>query len=309
MATVTYNPTPARRKSRKRLPAGFLFILPSLIHLIIFLVIPIFFALYLSFHKWDVLKPNKPFIGFANYERVAADPYFWKAMYNSARYAFFSVPLGMAAALAVAILVNQKLRGVQFFRTIYYLPAISSGAAISMVWMWVYWPERGLMSWGLNALRIPGGGQVDWLNDPNWAMPALILMSIWTALGPRMILYLAGLQGIPVSLYEAAEVDGASRLDAFKHITLPLLMPTTLFVLVTSSIGAFQVFTPVYMMTKGGPLRSTDVVGYHIYTEAWRQFRMGRASAQSYVLFLVILAVTIIQFKLVNRRMEDYGGG
>lgn len=308
MATATYNPVRTHRKSRKRLPSGFLFILPSLIHLIVFLVIPIFFALYLSFHKWDVLKPDKPFIGMANYKRVAADPYFWNAMYNSARYAFFSVPLGMAAALAVAILVNQKLKGVQFFRTIYYLPAISSGAAISMVWMWVYWPERGLMCWALNALKIPGGGQVDWLNDPRWAMPALILMSIWTALGPRMILYLAGLQGIPAALYEAAEVDGASRWGAFKSITLPLLMPTTLFVLVTSSIGAFQIFTPVYMMTKGGPLRATDVVGYHIYTEAWRQFRMGRASAQSYVLFLVILAVTIIQFKLVNRRMEDYGG-
>ncbi|HEY3412701.1 MAG TPA: sugar ABC transporter permease [Armatimonadota bacterium] len=306
MATLTH--TPIRRKKRIRLPAGFLFIVPSLVHLIVFLVIPIFFALYLSFHKWDVLKPNKPFIGMANYERVAADPYFWNAMWNSARYALFSVPLGMAAALAVAILVNQKLKGVQIFRTIYYLPAISSGAAISMVWMWVYWPERGLMSWALNALRVPGGGQVDWLNDPHWAMPALILMSIWTALGPRMILYLAGLQGIPAALYEAAEVDGAGKWGAFKSITLPLLMPTTLFVLVTSSIGAFQVFTPVYMMTKGGPLRTTDVVGYHIYTEAWRQFRMGRASAQSYVLFLVILAVTIIQFKLVNRRMEDYGG-
>jgi multiple sugar transport system permease protein len=295
-----------RARTKPIVPSGVLFVLPALVHLLLFVVIPIGFALYLSFHKWDVLKPDKPFVGLANYRRVVADPYYWNAMKNSAVYALFSVPLGMAAALAVAVLVNQKLRGVNLFRTMYYLPAVSSGVAISMVWMWVYWPERGLLSWGLGKMGIARG--IDWLNDPKWAMPALILMSIWTALGPRMVLYLAGLSGIPQALYEAAEADGASRWAAFWHITLPLLMPTTLFVLVTSSIGAFQVFTPVYMMTKGGPLRSTDVVGYHIYTEAWRLFRMGRASAQSYILFLIILVVTIIQFKLANRRMEDSSG-
>jgi multiple sugar transport system permease protein len=243
----------------------------------------------------------------ANYERVAADPYFWNAMKNSAVYALFSVPLGMAAALGVAILANQKLRAINLFRTIFYLPAVSSGVAVSMVWMWVYWPERGILSWSLGKLGLARG--VDWLNDPQWAMPALILMSIWTGLGPRMVLYLAGLSGIPRALYEAAEVDGADGWAAFRRITLPMLVPTSLFVLVTSSIGAFQVFTPVYMMTKGGPLRATDVVGYHIYTEAWRLFRMGRASAQSYILFLVILAVTIVQFKVMSRRMEDASNG
>jgi multiple sugar transport system permease protein len=283
------------------------FILPALAHLIVFVLLPILFALYLSFHKWDVLKPDKPFVGMANYERVAADPYFWNAMKNSAVYALFSVPLGMAAALGVAILANQKLRAINLFRTIFYLPAVSSGVAVSMVWMWVYWPERGILSWSLGKLGLARG--VDWLNDPQWAMPALILMSIWTGLGPRMVLYLAGLSGIPRALYEAAEVDGADGWAAFRRITLPMLVPTSLFVLVTSSIGAFQVFTPVYMMTKGGPLRATDVVGYHIYTEAWRLFRMGRASAQSYILFLVILAVTIVQFKVMSRRMEDASNG
>lgn len=293
--------------------------LPSLIHLLVFVVGPILFALYLSFHKWDILKASKPWIGWENYRLVTADPYFWNAMKNSAVYALGSVPLGMAAALAVAILVNQKLRGVQIFRTIYYLPAVSSGVAISMVWMWVYWPERGLLSWGLTRIweaaqwlglrGLANPGEINWLNDPSWAMPALIFMSVWTALGPRMILFLAGLQGIPESLYEAAEVDGAGKWSMFRLITLPLLLPTTLFVLVTSSIGAFQVFTPVYMMTEGGPLRSTDVVGYHIYTEAWRLFRMGRASAMSYILFVVILIVTVIQFRLVNKRMEDYSAG
>jgi multiple sugar transport system permease protein len=296
---------PPRKKWR--LPAGMVFILPALAHLVVFVVLPILFALYLSFHKWDVLKPDKPFVGLANYARVAADPYYWNAMKNSAVYALFSVPLGMAVALGVAILANQKLRGINLFRTIYYLPAVSSGVAVSMVWMWVYWPERGLLSWSLGKIGLAAG--VDWLNDPRWAMPALILMSIWTGLGPRMVLYLAGLAGIPQALYEAAEVDGADRWAAFRRITLPMLVPTTLFVLVTSSIGAFQVFTPVYMMTKGGPVRATDVVGYHIYTEAWRLFRMGRASAQSYILFLVILAVTVVQFKVMSGRMEDASNG
>jgi multiple sugar transport system permease protein len=294
-------------RKKRRLPTGMVFILPALAHLIVFVVLPILFALYLSFHKWDVLKPDKPFVGMANYTRVAADPYYWNAMKNSAVYALFSVPLGMAVALAVAILANQKLRGINLFRTIYYLPAVSSGVAVSMVWMWVYWPERGLLSWSLGKIGLAAG--VDWLNDPRWAMPALILMSIWTGLGPRMVLYLAGLAGIPQALYEAAEVDGANRWAAFRRITLPMLVPTTLFVLVTSSIGAFQVFTPVYMMTKGGPVRATDVVGYHIYTEAWRLFRMGRASAQSYILFLVILAVTVVQFKVMSGRMEDASNG
>jgi len=292
---------------RVRIPIGLLFIAPALVHLLLFVIGPIIFALYLSFHQWDVLKPDKPFVGWDNYQAVASDPYFWNAMKNSAVYALASVPLGMIAALAVAILVNQKLRAVTFFRTIYYLPAVSSGVAIAMVWMWVYWPERGLLSWSL--AKMGGPGNINWLNDPLWAMPALIFMSIWTGLGPRMILFLAGLQGIPQALYEAADVDGAGRWGSFRHITIPLLLPTSLFVLVTSSIGAFQIFTPVYMMTKGGPLRATDVVGYHIYTEAWRLFRMGRASSMSYILFVVILIVTIIQFKLVNRRMEDYSVG
>ena len=145
---------------------------------------------------------------------------------------------------------------------------------------------------------------MDWLQTPHLAMPALILMSVWTGLGPRMMLFLAGLTAIPQPLYEASAVDGAGRWATFRHITLPLLLPTTFFVLVTSSISAFQVFTPVYMMTRGGPVRHTDVVGFHIYNQAWRQFHMGMASAQSYVLLLIILAVTVFQYRLLRGRME-----
>lgn len=285
--------------------AGYLFILPSLLHLSVFVLFPIFFALYLSLHKWDVLKREKPFVGLANYVHLLHDPLFWNAVKNSTVYALVSVPLGMALALAVAVLVHQKLRGVQVFRTLYYLPAVSSSVAIAMVWTFLYLPENGLLAWGFSALGLKSLAQIDWLQNTAWAMPALIFMSLWTGLGPRMVLFLAGLAGIPDSLYEAASVDGAGRLATFRHVTLPLLLPTTFFILVTSSISAFQVFTPIYMMTKGGPVRATDVIGYHIYNQAWRQFHMGMASAQSYVLFLLILAVTLIQFRILNRRMEE----
>lgn len=285
---------------------GALFILPTLLHLSVFVLFPIGFAFVLSLYRWDVLKANKPFVGVGNYSHLLHDPLFWNALGNSAYYALVSVPLGMAVALAVALLVHQKLRGTAFFRTLYYLPAVSSAVAISMVWTFIYLPEHGLLDWTLNAIGWREAGQTDWLQSPLWAMPALIFMSIWTGLGPRMVLFLAGLSGIPGSLYEAASVDGASGWASFRHITLPMLLPTTFFILVTSSISAFQVFTPVYMMTRGGPVRHTDVVGYHIYNQAWRQFHEGMASAESYVLFLLILAVTLVQFRIVRSRMDEY---
>ncbi len=293
-------------KAKLRTQAGWLFILPSFLHLAVFVLFPILFAFYLSLHKWDVLKEQKPFVGLGNYALLWHDPLFWNALKNSAYFAVGSVPLGMVVALGVAVLVHQKLRGTAFFRTLYYLPAVSSAVAISMVWTFIYLPEHGLLDSLLNAMGWKQAAQTDWLQSTVWAMPALIFMSIWTGLGPRMVLFLAGLAGIPESLYEAASVDGAAKWAQFRYVTVPLLLPTTFFILVTSSISAFQIFTPIYMMTKGGPVRHTDVVGYHIYNAAWRQFHAGQASAQAYVLFLLILAVTVVQFKIVNKRMEQF---
>ena len=296
----------ARSRRLKADLCGWSFIFPSFLHLAIFTLFPIGFAFYLSLHKWDVLKKARPFIGLQNYQNLLHDALFWNALFNSAYYAIVSVPLGMLAALIIALLVNQKLPLVNLFRTVYYLPAVSSAVAVSMVWTFIYLPESGLLDWVLGACGLRQASQIDWLNSPGLAMPALIIMSVWLGLGPRMVLYLAGLGGIPASLYEAAEVDGGGRWACFRHITWPLLLPTSFFILVTSSISAFQIFTPVYMMTQGGPMRRTDVVGYHIYNEAWRQFHMGMASAQSYVLFLVILLVTVVQFRIVQRRMAGY---
>ncbi len=282
---------------------GWFFVAPATAHLLLFALVPIGYALWLSFHDWNLLKDSRPFVGLQNYSETLADSNFWNAMWNSARYAITGVPLGMIVALAVALLVNQKIRGMAVFRTLFYLPAISSGVAISMLWIYVFLPESGLIN---SIVKVFGfEGKTDFLNEVPFAMWALVFMSIWTGLGPRMVLFLAGLVVIDPSLYEAAELDGTSRWRSFWRITLPMLTPTTLFVLVTSTISAFQVFTPIYMMTKGGPMDSTDVVGYHIYNEAWRRFHVGSASAQSFLLLLAILVVAIIQYRLMKSRMED----
>lgn len=294
----------AQRRDEQR--QAWLFVTPAVVHLIVFALFPIGYALYLSLFKWQLLRESQEFIGLQNYAMSLAESPFWNAMWNSARYALVSVPLGMVVALGVAILVNQKLRGVTIFRTLFYIPAIASGVAISMLWIYVYLPETGMINTVLGSLGIQS---VDFLNRAEWAMWALVFMSVWTGLGPRMVLFLAGLLSIPQPLYEAAELDGATRWRSFVSITIPMLAPTTLFVLVTSTISALQVFTPVYMMTKGQPEDTTDVVGYHIYTEAWVNFNLGLASAKSFILLAVVAAISIIQFKLMRRRLEGYSTG
>jgi multiple sugar transport system permease protein len=302
------------KASRRHNPLGYLFIGPAFLHLVLFALAPILYALYLSFFKWDILKGTKPFVGLGNYSTAASDMAFWNAMWNSARYSLVSVPLGMAVALAIALLVNQKLKGMAIFRTLFYIPAISSGVAIAMMWIYVYLPENGMIngmiggfnklvtSVGLGSLAVPTG--TDFLNNFGWAMWALVFMSVWTGLGPRMVLFLAGLVGIPPELYEAAALDGATKWRSFWNITLPMLVSTTFFVLVTSTISAFQVFTPVYMMTHGGPVDSTDVVGYHIYSEAWRKFHIGLASSKSFILLAAIVIVAVVQYRMMKKQME-----
>jgi len=285
---------------------GWLFIAPATLHLLVFAVVPIFYALYLSLFRWNLLKDTKPFVAFENYTDTLRDGAFWNAMWNSTRFALTAVPLGMVVALLVAMLVAQKLKGVGFFRTLFYIPAVSSGVAVSMLWIYVYLPETGLIN---TASSVFGIESVDFLNKEEWAMWALVFMAVWTGLGPKMIIYVAGLLGIPESLYEAAELDGASAFAKFKSVTLPMLAPTTLFVLVTSTIGAFQLFTPIYMMTKGGPNDSTNVVGYHIYREAWQKFHAGSAAAQSFVLLVAIAGVAYLQFRLMKRQLEGYSAG
>lgn len=288
----------------RRSRLGYLFIAPATIHLAVFAIFPLLYTLYISGFRWNLLKDEKEFRGLGNYLYTFGDAPFWNAMKNSAVYALTSVPLGMTVGLLVAILVNQKLRGITLFRTLFYVPAISSGVAISMLWIYVYLPESGLINSMLGLVGIHN--KTDFLRNESTAMAALVFMSIWVGLGPKMVLFLAGLLGIPPSLYEAAELDGASRARSFFSVTLPMLAPTTFFVMITSTIAAFQVFTPVYMMTRGGPGEATEVIGYHIYNEAWTKFLVGIAGAKSFVLLLLIVLVSLVQFRLMRRQLEGY---
>jgi len=300
--------------------SGYLFIAPATVYLAVFSVAPVLFAAYLSFHRWHLLKPDHPFVGLGNYRALLANPLFRNAICNTFVYVAASVPLGVATALAVALLVSRPLRAVGLFRVLYYLPAVCSQVAISMVWIWILLPEVGLINYciglfnrallsvgttfgaDLAFLRIDTS--TDFLHQPGWAMAALVAMSLWIGLGPRMVIFVAGLQNIPEVLYEAADLDGCNAWQRLRYITLPQLRSTMLFVVVTTTIAAFQLFTPVYVMTRGGPQRTTDVVSYHIFKEAWLKFEAGMAAAQSYVLFAMIAAVAVIQFALMRRGME-----
>ena len=294
---------------------GYLFIAPASIYLAAFAIAPILFAGYMSLHRWHLLKPDKPFIGLENYRDLFANSFFVSAIQNTFVYALASVPLGVASALAVALLVSRPLRGVGVFRTLFYIPSICSQVALSMVWIWILMPEQGLINYCVAQLNKvlavvgvngpAGEGAIstatNFLNQPGWAMAALVVMSLWIGLGPRMIIFVAGLQNIPKTLYEAAGLDGCNAWQKFRYVTLPQLAPTTLFVTVTTTIAAFQLFTPVYMMTKGGPQRSTEVVLFYIYKEAWQKFELGMASAQSYVLFGMIVIIAVVQLWVMRR--------
>lgn len=292
--------TLTRRRERAALVKGYSFLIPSFLILLVSVFAPLLFSFYLSFHQWNVVSAAKPFVGLENFQALLQDRQFRNALKNTAIYSLH-VPLGMAISLSVALLMNRRLRGVNFLRTLFFLPSVSSFVAIALVWQWMYHPQFGLANYLLNLFGLPS---LNWLRDPSTALLSLMLMSIWMGLGYQMVIFLTGLQGISHELYEAARTDGANAWQRFWKITLPLLWPTTFFILVTSTIGSFQVFSAIYVMTEGGPLHSTDVVVYHIYQNAWEYLKMGYASAMSWVLFLIIMLATWVQFKILGNRSE-----
>ena len=280
---------------------GYVLVLPSLVHLALFFLIPLAFSLWLSFHDWRGLNTrNPPFVGLENYEFMLGGRRWWSALLNTLYYTFVSVPLGMVVSLGIAMLMNLRIRGVYLLRAIFFIPVITSWVAVSVVWLWVLDGNIGLLNYGLSLIGIDGP---DWLADPRTAMLALILIATWKGAGFQMIIWLAGLQGIAKELYEAAVVDGASALQRFRYVTLPLLAPTTFFLLITGVIGSFQVFTPVFVLTQGGPLGSTDVAVYRIYQRAFVNFDFGYASALAWVLFLLIFAATLVQLAYMRRNL------
>jgi multiple sugar transport system permease protein len=275
--------------------AGFL--LPNLLGIIIFMGIPIMSSLLLSFTEWDLIG-NPKFRGLNNYLDIFKSKDFWSAFRNTCYYILGYLPLVLIISLMIALLLNRKIKGIVMFRAIYFLPVITSWVAVSMIWKWLFNPEYGLINHVLSMIGIAGPA---WLHDPKWAMPAIILTSVWKDIGFIMVIFLAGLQGISEDYYEAADIDGANGWHKFRSITLPMLAPTTFFILIISIINSFQVFPQVWIMTEGGPAGSTSVIVEQIYKNAFRYFKMGYASALSWVLFAVIFVFTLIQNRLQKR--------
>jgi len=277
---------------------GYVFLSPWILGMIFFVGGPIIASLILSFCEWDLIQPPK-FIGLDNFIKMfTADKRFWTSLYNTFYYTVLSVPLGIIGSILVALLMNQKWKTVRLLRTIYYLPSVTAGVASAIIWMWLLNPDFGLVNYALSLFGIKGPL---WLADEVWSKPALIIMGLW-GVGGNMIIYLAGLQGIPQQLYEAAEIDGAGLWGKFRHITIPMLTPVIFFNLIMSIVWSFQIFTQVYVMTggQGGPSDSTLVLVLYIYQHAFKFHNMGYASALAWVLFIIILFFTLLQFKFAG---------
>ncbi len=281
---------------------GYLFVLPAFAHLLIFAVWPIFFVSYMSLFKWELLGGKADFIGFTNFLRLTQDTAFFNALKNSLIFTLGTVPISLVISLALASIMARPAIATHLFRTVYFLPVVTSTVAVAMVFSWIYHPEFGLLNYGLRLFGVKGP---NWLGDPRFALFALMLMTIWKGLGYQVVIYLAGLSTIPNEIYEAAEIEGINPWQRFWYITFPLLKPTTAFLAVTGVIGSFQVFTSVYTMTEGGPLRSTDVVVYHIFRNAFERFHLGYASAQALFLFAIILGATLLQVRLLRKEVAQ----
>lgn len=281
--------------SRQHAIEFYLGISPWIVGFIFFTGGPLIASFLLSFAEWDIISTFK-WVGFDNYVRMLTiDELFWMSMRVTAFYSFASVPLRVALALFLATLLNQPIRGRSVLRTIFYLPAITSGLAVAILWQWIFSPEMGILNVLLwNLFRIEGPA---WIYDPQWVVPSFILMSLWST-GSATVIFLAGLQGVPRELYEAAEVDGANAWRKWLRITIPMISPVLLFNLIMGIIGSFQIFTAAYAMTMGGPMRASHFMVLYLYFEAFRDFRMGYGSALAWALFLVILVLTLIQLRI-----------
>ena len=280
---------------------AYLFIAPQIIGLAIFTLGPIIYAGYLSFTKWNLIKPPE-FVGLENYIDQLTDPGFMNLLKNTILITGGYIPLVMVVSLAMALALNQKLRFTVVYRTAYFMPVVTSLVAIALVWRWVLQPDFGLVNYMLSLIGIEGP---DWLSSTQWAIPGLIFMRTWWGAGFYMVIFLAGLQGIPQEFYDAAKVDGASAWQRFRHVTLPLLSPTTFFVFIMASIWTLQIFDQVFIMTGGGPGQATEVFLLRIYQLAFRYFRMGDAAALSMILFIMILGFTFFQSRF-SRRWVHY---
>lgn len=288
----------AIRRSRWRFrsvdqhPVGYLFTLPYIIFFVAMIAYPLGFAIYLSFHEWSIVSDEKPFVGLDNFRRLIHDDLFWKALRNTLKFLVVNVPVTVVVSLILAVALNRGIRGRTFFRTAYFLPYVTAGVVIALIWKWMFATDGGIINDALSAI---GLGRIGWLTSPFWSMITIALMVAWKQMGFYVVLYLGGLQGIPRQLYEAAEVDGANALQRFWTITVPQLRPITLLVVILSTIVGFQLFTEPYIMTGGGPLNSSLSVVLYIYQKAFSSLEFGYAAAIGMVLAVVIMVTALIQ--------------
>jgi len=305
----------------KKILTPLLFLLPAFVVLLIFKVFPIIYAFRLSFYDWGIAG-EKGFLGLGNYIMLLHDPFFWQSLINTLYYVIFAVPLSIVCSLIIASLLNRGIKGVGIFRTIYFLPVVTSIVAVSVVWKWLYDPNRGVFNYFLSLLHLPA---LNWLDEPrgifemilgtrlpyvlkgpSLALFSIVLMTVWKSMGYNIIIFLAGLKNIPEELYEAAKIDGAGPLKIFKNVTLPLLSPTTFYVTIMTTIISFQVFAPVWTMTgppPGGPLGTTSVIVYYLYQRGFEEYQVGYGSAIAFVLFLIILLITIFQKAYLEKKV------
>lgn len=270
--------------------AAFLFILPALTGTLIFIVLPVAASFGLSFAKWDLLNPIE-FVGFDNYKLIFSEPLFYKILINTIVFAVATSVFGVIIPLVLAAILNSKIKCAEFFKTAYFLPFITPMIVIGVVWEWIFDPNIGLLN---KVLQM----NINWLYDTHWAMPALIIVTVWKLIGYNMVIFLSGFSSVPDNLFEAAKIDGANPLQTFINVTVPMLSPTIFFVIIITAISSFQVFDLIYLMTEGGPLDSTNVLVYSIYKNAFEYFNVGKASAIAYVLFVIILCLTLVQWNL-----------
>lgn len=290
------------RLDRQRAIQGLIFVSPFFVGFLFFFAGPMLFAAYISLNSWPVLG-TPTFVGLRNFINMFADDVFWKSLKITAIYTLFSVPLNIIVGLALAMLLNQKIRLQALFRTLYYVPAMITGVALAVLWWMMFNTEYGLVNTILGVFGVPN---IPWLTDTHWVLPAFIVMSLWQV-GGGMVIYLAGLQGIPTEIYEAAKVDGAGGWARFVYITIPMLSPVLLFNLILGIIGSFQSFTNALVMTGGGPSQASLFYVLYIYRNAWQYNQMGYAAALSWALFLVILLVVVIIFRVTSARVYYAG--
>jgi multiple sugar transport system permease protein len=290
------------KEQKRNLIKGLLFISPWLIGFLAFTLTPFLMSFYYSFTTYDIIQAPT-WVGLQNFKALLYDPLFWKSLYNTFYYTLIFCPLGVVVGIALALLLNLKVKGMAVYRTVFYLPSIVPFVASSILWLWLLDPQYGVINAIIGVFGVPGPG---WLVDPQWSKPALILMSLW-GVGAPMIIYLAALQDIPNEMYESADIDGAVWWQKIFFITVPMLTPVILFNLIMGLIGSFQYFTQAYIMTQGGPNDSTLFYALYLYNNAFSYFHMGYASAMAWILFAIVMCVTLLVFKS-SARWVYYGG-